>query len=80
MNIVKSTNLREKASECFIVLATVTDGSSPIISPFNHSAWLQNVVADFVDIRTLPTFDLMKIKSLHHISYYYLTIYNEQFT
>ncbi len=38
MNIVKSTNLGEKSGKSFIIFLTEVDGSSPIVTPFNHSS------------------------------------------
>lgn len=43
MHVVEATNLREVASECFILRLAVGKTARPVVAPLDHSAGLETV-------------------------------------
>lgn len=52
MHVVETADLREEAGVGFIVVASVVDGTCPVVSPFDHGAGLEAVRSHFVDVVT----------------------------
>lgn len=50
MDIVQSANLGEKSSKSFVIVLTIIDSSSPIVTPFDHGSGFEGVGSNFVHI------------------------------
>jgi hypothetical protein len=50
MNIVESSDLGEHPSKRFLIMLSEINSPSPVITPFDHRSWFQDVTTDFIDI------------------------------
>lgn len=57
MHVIESANLGEKSCKSFVIILTIIDSFSPIITPFDHGSRFEAVGSNFVHIFAGPIYD-----------------------